>query len=356
MKRLIGGIVMILFVLPGFVNAISQGSVGTIVFILMLITGGGAMVYFGSKHIRRRKAVLEIALQMLRTEQKINVEALKMQTGLGELEVRQHISDAQYKGLIPAGWQENTTTELAFNCPHCNQSLEAPVETLGQALNCPSCNVCIQVPNSQQTSTVPAMGLTMCPKCKKNTSYINNCCMICGNVQASKKKIQFVGCLWLIVIFAFLSIIGSLFAPSKTNSSDTQEKKPTDTPPQKLQTPDKARKDRISPVTDTTKANVISTPQAISLDPPITPVIRKKKTYAGVNAQSGSKWGELNMKPYKYLGLKDYDRAEAAAKEALELAEGISPVMEGSSLSTIIGVYGMQGKYAQAVEYCKRAV
>jgi hypothetical protein len=39
-------------------------------------------------------------------------------------------------------------SDLNFNCPHCNQSLEAPEEMLGQAINCPSCNGSIQLPQS----------------------------------------------------------------------------------------------------------------------------------------------------------------------------------------------------------------
>jgi len=36
-------------------------------------------------------------------------------------------------------------SEFKFNCPHCNQSLEAPEEMLGQSINCPSCNNLIQL-------------------------------------------------------------------------------------------------------------------------------------------------------------------------------------------------------------------
>ena len=36
--------------------------------------------------------------------------------------------------------------ELKFNCPHCNQSLEAPEEMLGENIECPACNGAIQLP------------------------------------------------------------------------------------------------------------------------------------------------------------------------------------------------------------------
>lgn len=37
-------------------------------------------------------------------------------------------------------------TDFKFNCPHCEQSLEAPDELLGQPIECPSCNGSIQLP------------------------------------------------------------------------------------------------------------------------------------------------------------------------------------------------------------------
>lgn len=37
-------------------------------------------------------------------------------------------------------------SEHKFNCPHCNQSLEAPEEMLGETIECPACNGSIQLP------------------------------------------------------------------------------------------------------------------------------------------------------------------------------------------------------------------
>ena len=36
-----------------------------------------------------------------------------------------------------------------FNCPHCNQSLEAPEDMLGTTIECPACNGSIQLPEPQ---------------------------------------------------------------------------------------------------------------------------------------------------------------------------------------------------------------
>jgi len=37
-------------------------------------------------------------------------------------------------------------TEINFDCPHCKQNLEAPVEMAGDTLSCPTCGTMIQVP------------------------------------------------------------------------------------------------------------------------------------------------------------------------------------------------------------------
>ena len=37
-------------------------------------------------------------------------------------------------------------SDLAFNCPHCQQSLEAPEDMLGESIECPSCGGTIQIP------------------------------------------------------------------------------------------------------------------------------------------------------------------------------------------------------------------
>ncbi|MCF7837980.1 MAG: hypothetical protein K9N49_05060 [Candidatus Marinimicrobia bacterium] len=41
--------------------------------------------------------------------------------------------------------------DYQFNCPHCQQSLEAPEEMLGQTIECPSCNKSIQLPDPEAT-------------------------------------------------------------------------------------------------------------------------------------------------------------------------------------------------------------
>ena len=40
---------------------------------------------------------------------------------------------------------------LRFSCPHCDQSLEAPEDMLGETIECPSCNGSIQLPKPDPT-------------------------------------------------------------------------------------------------------------------------------------------------------------------------------------------------------------
>ncbi len=40
-------------------------------------------------------------------------------------------------------------SDLSFNCPHCEQSLEAPDEMSGETTACPSCNTTILIPGNQ---------------------------------------------------------------------------------------------------------------------------------------------------------------------------------------------------------------
>lgn len=40
-------------------------------------------------------------------------------------------------------------SDVKFNCPQCNQHLEAPEDMLGQLIDCPSCNQPIEVPRPQ---------------------------------------------------------------------------------------------------------------------------------------------------------------------------------------------------------------
>jgi len=74
--------------------------------------------------------------------------------------------------------------DLKFNCPHCQQSLEAPEEMLGQQINCPSCNGAITLPNpeSKQTATPPPPPpqTRVCPYCGEEILPSAVKCKHCG--------------------------------------------------------------------------------------------------------------------------------------------------------------------------------
>ena len=46
-------------------------------------------------------------------------------------------------------------SDFKFNCPHCQQSLEAPEDMLGQEIDCPSCNGRIELPSSRLREPTP---------------------------------------------------------------------------------------------------------------------------------------------------------------------------------------------------------
>jgi uncharacterized protein (DUF983 family)/DNA-directed RNA polymerase subunit RPC12/RpoP len=100
-------------------------------------------------------------------------------------------------------------SDLKFNCPHCQQSLEAPEELLGQTINCPSCNGRIQLPSPQprqpakplpppqkkvvlnkpQTAPPPQTGRTKpCPFCGEQILEVAKKCKHCGSTASQSKK------------------------------------------------------------------------------------------------------------------------------------------------------------------------
>ena len=50
-------------------------------------------------------------------------------------------------------------THIQFNCPHCNQSIDAPFELLGQLIECPACSQTVEVqkPHSRPPLAPPAL-------------------------------------------------------------------------------------------------------------------------------------------------------------------------------------------------------
>ncbi len=71
-------------------------------------------------------------------------------------------------------------SEFTFNCPHCEQALEAPEDMLGQTIECPSCNGSIQLPEPEPQAP-PEPGPAQAPKKKvvTNRSKPSGSTMLC---------------------------------------------------------------------------------------------------------------------------------------------------------------------------------
>lgn len=77
-------------------------------------------------------------------------------------------------------------SDISFNCPSCDQALEAPDEYAGQVIQCPSCETEIEVP----APAVPAVAAdgTPCPSCGKNIPKGGVLCVGCGyHIKLGKK-------------------------------------------------------------------------------------------------------------------------------------------------------------------------
>lgn len=103
MHRLVWGIVTIAFGLLFFASAGENpdGPAGSIVVGILCLAGGGTLIFFGARYLSRRKAVAQFALQMLRSDEKIDAGAIGIDLNLGEIEVRTHLFHYQRKGTIP---------------------------------------------------------------------------------------------------------------------------------------------------------------------------------------------------------------------------------------------------------------
>jgi hypothetical protein len=88
-------------------------------------------------------------------------------------------------------------SDVEFNCPHCEQSLEIPEDMFGQTVECPSCNGSIQLPEPEPqaektpplqpkypapspSSLPPQKESRDCPFCGEKILAIARKCKHCG--------------------------------------------------------------------------------------------------------------------------------------------------------------------------------
>jgi len=111
-------------------------------------------------------------------------------------------------------------SDLKFNCPHCNQSLEAPPEMTGQTIDCPSCSGSIRVPDTQPglkspipppgasavSPSVPAPVQPQQPSMKEESSPVRPAPAEMKTTKKQNRQAVGCGCFLIIGIIAVIVI------------------------------------------------------------------------------------------------------------------------------------------------------
>ena len=66
----------------------------------LMLFGGGALAFFGWRHMKQSKEAIGIAFQMIRDDGNLNAAQLAQRMGLSEVDVRGFVAEAQRKGII----------------------------------------------------------------------------------------------------------------------------------------------------------------------------------------------------------------------------------------------------------------
>lgn len=137
MVRFVIGIILLSFsvlTLTGGPSKHMDGSLRLIMFLFYMIPGA-LLVYFGRRHLNRRKNILTSALTMLRESDYVDTEKISLDIGLDEIKVREFLVNAQSKGILPLHAlsgrrvQVETSRQVA---PEANEINESIVNTSGQ--------------------------------------------------------------------------------------------------------------------------------------------------------------------------------------------------------------------------------
>ena len=85
-------------------------------------------------------------------------------------------------------------TNIEFNCPECQQSLEAPVEMAGETVACPHCEQHMVVPASAGSPVPDTVGTAdnglACSECAAAMEPDAVLCLQCGYHSGLGKKIS----------------------------------------------------------------------------------------------------------------------------------------------------------------------
>lgn len=86
-------------------------------------------------------------------------------------------------------------SDIAFDCPACGQSLEAPEELAGQTIDCPACGQPLTVPaapadGAPDVADEGPAETAPCPSCGAPLSAGTVLCLQCGFHTGLGKKID----------------------------------------------------------------------------------------------------------------------------------------------------------------------
>lgn len=97
--------------------------------------------------------------------------------------------------------------DFNFNCPHCDQSLEAPEDMLGETIECPSCNGSIQLPEPEpkpQRQITPHQRKIIVPtRTARPRSPASSSSAPAAKTSTSRKKIAIPLISFVLILAAF---------------------------------------------------------------------------------------------------------------------------------------------------------